>query len=69
MLVPVLVDRQRCDAATTEAVKNMMLMNPPSALSVLVPLWALRVQHWQTSCSSYEQMSGLRPPAAGLLLI
>ena len=34
MLVPVLVDRQRCDAATTEAVKNMMLMNPPTAFSV-----------------------------------
>ena len=38
VLVPVLVDRQRCDAATTEAVKNMMLMNPPSALSVWHPL-------------------------------
>ena len=34
VLVPVLVDRQRCDAATTDAVKNMMLMNPPSAFSV-----------------------------------
>ena len=41
MLVPVLVDRQRCDAATTEAVKNMMLMNPPSALSVRGLLQAL----------------------------
>ena len=34
VLVPVLVDRQRCDAASTDAVKNMMLMNPPSAFSV-----------------------------------